>query len=543
MKKKLLLVFILVLSVMSDEYLSQESIDREINNAYYAFVAASSDVGQEYTQESAIENAKSVIKRLEKLAENDPNRRYILFKISDLQDQITLEEEEVSLKAQFERVNEINRLVKIFNDELFKKRPSFSKLHILLEKVDGVSRDHRNQFATNINQKNRVVVSELRSEIKNKFSRNNYEEAETLYHYAVRNRKYLNFSENDYELWSGKIQAKRNAEFLQENIDKSVQYLEKITKEDKISEARRNIDVLRHDINGASQHLPTKFVSSTFTRLNRLQNDVDRRENELVERNLALIKGANTDAALQYMNNTLRTSGVNPEKIAQVDRAILQAGGVKKIDNRAVAADIASMGTSNNYASMDDIKSKMKIKSEALKQHKIEVALNCKKHFESSHKKEIKARNKAYAKSNKNRIKADKILDKIGMLIAYNYHKKAISVLQKKQPFLFEYSTPQKYYEVKKQLNGYQNIPDHKDGEIKATLAKIQKENGNASVKEEEAMNITVEIYTALEKRDVEGAYSLYYYNENLLSENSYIESYNSLKKIVNNDYDGKYLK
>lgn len=541
--KKFLLICLLFITIptAAEEYLSQDYIDTTINNAYYGFLAASKEAGGLYTQESAIANAREVVARMKKVAENDPNRRYILWRLSELEDQIRLEEEEISLKEEIARVKEINRLVKIFNDELFMEKPNFGKLHTLHKQVMSVSVDHANQFATNINQKNRVVVSEVREEMHNLFRRGDYEGAEQTYRYASKNRKYLNLGDLDYDRWSDKIQAKHNADYLRANIDRQMTYLSQITEANKIAEARRNVEVLNREVMSASQHLPNQFVSSTQVRLNRLQSDIDRREEELVDRNLAMIKGNNTDEALSYMNSVLRPAGVSPENIARIDRAILLAGGVHKADNAQVAEEIASMKTSNTFMSMDDINAKMKIKADSLRQAKKKQQEDCAAHFAKTHKSEVKAHKKSMGASGKNRAKADAQLDKVQMLLSSNNYAKAKKTFQKKQSFCFANATPNLYYEVKRELNKMSGIADHQDGEIRAILQKINA--AKSEQKQEQAMEVTAEIYTLLEGHKIEKAYSTYYFNEQLLRENSYVEAFNSLQKMVVKEYYRMYLR
>lgn len=543
MKKAILFSLTLLNILFANTYLSQEYIDSTVQEAYYGFVSSSREAGGLHTQSAAINTAQDVVNRLKKLAENDPNRRYILWRVSELQQQIYLEQEEVSLKQEYERVTEINRLVAIFNEELFLPRPSFAKLHTLHSQVSAISIDHANQFARNINQKNRVVLNELRSEITDLFNRGDYDGVEKLYKYAIKNKKHLHLDEDVYEEWSTRIQAKRNADYLKENIGKQVNYLSGMVQKNKIAEARRHVDVIQKEIEGAARHLSSSFVNKTNSQLGHISKSITNREDSLVDYNLSLISEHKSDKATYYMEQVLRPAGVDPEKVANVDRAILKAGGTTKKENKKVNAEIAaiSANTASPIVSMDKINSQVKIKADSLRRYYAQLQTDVRDHYISENKSEFKKMAKEEAKKEKLRIKADNIVIKADTQRRQGKTNAADKTLAKKEEFLLSYATPSLYIDARRDLNRELGRNTYGDRQI-AAISKRQAEFSPEKM-QEKAINITTQIYTALDSKNIEGAAGLFYRNESLLEKNSYKDAFHTLKRTIVREYSRKYLK
>lgn len=542
MKKALLLMTALITVTFADAYLSQEIIDSTVQEAYYGFVAATREAGGLYTQKSAIMNAQQTVAKLKKLAEDDPNKRYILWRVSELEQQIYLEQEELRLKHEFERVTEINRLVEIFNTELFLPRPSFGKLHMLHNKVGMLSVEHANQFATNINQKNRVIIAELNNEMRDAFITNDYDEAEKIYKYAVKNKKYLKLNEKQYDQWSTQIQAKRNADYLTKNIDKQVRQVRTIVSKNKIAEARRHVEVIQLEVEGAARHLSSSFVNKTRSDLSSISRSITVREDSLVSYNMSLIN-MKSDKATYYMDSVLRPAGVSPEKIAAVDRAILKASGNKKKVNKKVNAEIAfiEQSTSQTGLSMDDISASVKLKADSLKRHYQQLQIDVREHYIQTHKSEFKQLAKTQSVATKNQVKADKVLYKIDAAVQKGDFSKADQMFTKKEQLLLSHATPDLYIDIRREMNRGLGRSTFGDRQIAAVTAR-QKESSPDRL-QEQAVEITTKIYNALDKRDVESAAGYFYRNEELLEKNTYADAFYTMKKTIVKEYNRKYMK
>ena len=78
--------------------------------------------------EDAISSAKQIASRLKNLAKGDPNEKYVLWKVGELERQIHLEESGLVLEKSQNRQKLMNDLVGPFNAEIAKRRPYFSVL-------------------------------------------------------------------------------------------------------------------------------------------------------------------------------------------------------------------------------------------------------------------------------------------------------------------------------------------------------------------------------------------------------------------------------
>ncbi|MDD5674816.1 MAG: hypothetical protein PHC61_11670, partial [Chitinivibrionales bacterium] len=76
-------------------YVQQSYVDSLVQDAFYGFneaAAASSQADAKQKKQEAIAGAKEVAHKLRALAQNDPNQKYILWRLSELEGQIYLEE-------------------------------------------------------------------------------------------------------------------------------------------------------------------------------------------------------------------------------------------------------------------------------------------------------------------------------------------------------------------------------------------------------------------------------------------------------------------
>ncbi len=541
--KKLAILFILgiTLQTMAKDFLSQTQIDTTIDNAYYGFVAASSESGGNYTQKSAIAHAKRVVNKLKQDAQTDPNKRYILWRLSELENQIALEEEEVDLHSQYQRVQKINQLVSIFNEELFLERPSFAKLYSLHKRMSKVDIDHANELAENINTQNRYIVSNLRENMRTYLHNREYSNAKTEYHYAIKNRKYLNIGDADYTYWSKTIQAKENADYLKANINNRMRDLDKLLRKKELSKARRNVEVIERDVKGAEKHLSHSFINSTNGKLYGARKKIVAVEDSLVNYNLSLIRGKNTTKATRFMEDVLQPSGVVPEKVARVDRAILSAGATKRKESAAAQAELAILTKTVKSPFMAGMAGDIKQRANILKEKQKRLERSARNHYSQKYKSQLKKEAKKQKKFDKKRVKADRILQQLKGNFETNREAKAVSKFKGKQKFLYQYGSSNRYYYIKKLVNSHNGQDDGSDPEIKTLLKK--KAEGTVAGKQQLAMQYTGSIYGKMEDQQTDDALGFFLKHEKLLETYSYTEAFLTLKRTVFQNYSKEHMK
>ena len=541
MRIAFLLALIISLSFSKETYLSQETIDETVQQAFYGFIAASKEAGGKYTQKTAIQNAQETVAKLKKIAKNDPNQRYILWRVSELEKQIALEKEEMTLKEEYKKVKEINRLVSLFNPELKKEYPSFAKLHALYHQVDNIDALHGNDFAENINQKNTVVVQQIRDDMRSYLSKGDYQKAEELYGYAVKNRRYLNLSANDYKRWRDKIEAKKNADFLMTNIDKNMKYLSNLIKANRISEARRNVDVIRRDIESARSHLSPHFIANATSKLYEKEQEINKQEEYLLNYANKLIQNKKYDEALKYLDSTLRPAGVNTDKIAVIDREIILKTGKISKNNKEVNQEIAAIqaSTSSPLLSASDLNKSIKAKADSLQRYYKELEVECREDYKKRNKALFKEKEKEENVLAKNRAKADKIVLKADKQNSSGKPQKALSILQKNQDFILQYGTPSLYIDVKKDIDKALSINSFNDTTISVMASR--KHTNSKDIQENKAIDITTKIYEYLGNKDIDNSAQLFYLNEELLREYTYKEAFKTLSRTIAKEYKRKY--
>lgn len=538
MKLKVLIAVFLFSTVAfsaKNNFLSKDFIDTSIQSAYYGFVAANNKEAGGTTQLAAIYKAKGIVADLKKQAESDPNKRYIMWRLSELEAQIGLEEEEVRLKQQYANVKKINELVTIFNKEVLQPRPNFANLHTLHERMSIVDVSKTNEFAGIINQKNKSVSFNLKQSITTAFKNNNYKQAENDYNYIVENRKYLNMSNADVELWRKKIQAKIDADYLKENIDKRVAFVNGIVLGNRLLEARRHIDVLNGDLKGASVLLTQSFVSSTKMKLNNLSSIIDRREDSLIQHGYLLVNAKKYKDASDFLRNVLFPAGADRNRTAGIDRAIIEAEGGQKTAKYESSLVVDRASEESGLAMSEAMRQKTKAKADSIRNANEIEERKTQEHFEKKNAAQIKKYVNAINKQKKLQNECDRFLENILTMFEQQKNTAAVKKFRGKQALCFANASPKLYYDVKIKINQQTGINNYEDSE----LAEVNKRHisEKPESKLEKAVQITGEIYDLLDKKQVVEAYSLFYFDRYLLEQHNYPEAMVSLRKELTKAY------
>ena len=180
-------------------YLSQEYVDTMVQNAFYGFVEASEFGGTEMLQTRAIERAKKVAAELKMMARGDPNRRYVLWRVSELEQQIYYEEEELLLKKMYKNQKAVNILCNKFNEEVGKKRPNFGNLIAIHSSMVNLNPRKADELAWLIEDRDRNISREVSFACERYLLFGAYDNAKKEFQYIKKNRKYLFIPDGTYE--------------------------------------------------------------------------------------------------------------------------------------------------------------------------------------------------------------------------------------------------------------------------------------------------------------------------------------------------------
>ena len=510
-------------------YLSQEYVDTMVQNAFYGFVQASEYGGAEWMQTRAIEKAKKIATKLKRLAKGDPNRRYVLWRVGELEQQIYYEEEEVLLKKMYKNQKAINILCDKFNVEVGKRRPSFSNLIAIHSSMLDLNPHKADELAWLIEDRDRNISREVSFALERFLLFGAYDKAKKEYDYVKKNRKYLFISDGKFESFENRMRKKNEADNIMANIDKYYGDIISEIKRTNIASARWNIECFQDRINKVHTMLPYKEYSKFKKKINRLTEIIAQKEDSLVYQNMMLLHAKKIDEAIDYMENVLRKRGVSNDKIAMVNRTILELPGSKRVSAADKSVDkelmaLASLPTDANGFSFGDVAAKTKAKMDSVRAYEVEQRRLAQIQWEKQHRKEIAAKLREEKKQKKYRDKAKKDMLKIYTLLEDNDIDKAYSKFQTLKPTLKKYSSEGEFKGLK--IAVVQSYEAEKNRNRKA-----QKNKRKAEM-------VAQDIYSMLDQRDVRGAYSKFTNLKTLLKKYSPKDAFLSLQSAVGNAYE-----
>ncbi len=479
-------------------YLSQEYIDTMVQNAYYGFVAAA-EYGSEERQMLAINHARSVANKLKRMARGDPNRRYVFWRVGELEHQIYLEEEEIMLKKMYRMQKETNILCDKFNVEVGKRRPNFVNLIAIHARMQKVNPRKADELAWLIEDRNRNISRETSYSLEKALVALNYDKAMKEFEYIRKNRKYLMISDAKYENFERRIRAKQEADDMVANIDTYLSEIKVLIRRNNLSHARRSIKFLQGRIKEVRNHLPYAKYSRFIRETQALGGEVTRIEDSLVVVNLELIHARRTDAAIDYLDNVLRKSGVANEKIAMVNKAIMELpDGYQrstKVDQTVNEELLALSSTSGeNGFSFTDVNTRLQAKMDSVKAYQAEQARLVQLEYERTHREEIAERKREERRRAKYQEKIRKIILKIYTCLEDKQLDKAYDFFNKKRDMLEKFASREEYAGIQTALK------QAKDSQLAAS----QKEEKNR----EKAKLVVNDIYSLLRQNRIEQAYS-----------------------------------
>ena len=223
------------------KYLSKGFIDGSIGRAFYVLTEAASVAGVGFRQREAIAEAKKIARNLRELAKGDPNERYVIWKVGELEAQIYLEERDLVLQQMQKGQQDVNQLIVRFNAEVGKSRPDFAtlkRIHTLMSRLD-VSK--ANEVASSFNKRYRAISKEVLYSIEKNLANRNLEKAQEELGYCLRNRSYLAISESQYSSIETRVVgltfAAAEKPFIKAEVDSAF----KCISANRISEARNLI--------------------------------------------------------------------------------------------------------------------------------------------------------------------------------------------------------------------------------------------------------------------------------------------------------------
>ncbi len=329
---------------LAQQYTSQTYVDTTIQRAYYNLNAAAEVSGMSMKMEDAISSAKQTAARLKSIARGNPNEKYILWKVGELESQIYLEESGMLLEKNQRRQKQVNDLVGPFNTEIGKRRPDFSRLADLYHQALSVDRAKAFEFGTALDDRKKTICREAVVSLEKALTQGDFDLAWQELVYLKNNREQLGISPTQYSLYAAKVQAKVNLGNERELITSNMNTAEILIRQNDFSDARNALGVLEDRVSGIQDLVTKSEWDRYYFRNKRLRESLERKEDSLVRVNTVILRDQGVVAANDYLEGVLKKLGVLPEKIGNMELAILEkAMAYRKLQDTAVVKQLASI--------------------------------------------------------------------------------------------------------------------------------------------------------------------------------------------------------
>ena len=439
----------------STAYISQTYIDTLIQRAYYTLNATEEISRAAPRKEDAIAEAKFIVKKLKKIAEGDRNRKYILWKVGELESQIYLEEKGLLLEKDQKRQMAVNELIGPFNGELARPRPDFVRLDNIYARMKDLDAVKAGDLEFSIRDRSKGISREVIAFIEQCIEKGDFDRAREDLAYCKNNQGFLDISLTRYSTLTAKVQAHVSVDnekaFIMANLTKA----DNACKHYELNGARtikKTIDVRLDEIKGV---LYQREWDKLYFGSKRIGRAIEHKEDSLVSLNLLLLKNQGVGAAMEFSDSVLKKWEVAPEKISKVNYAIMEiAVAHKKKENSGLSRDVEALVSNpqDSGSMMDDILVAAKTKAKA-KADSARLAEEGNKHLTSVER--VRVDNMRLAEQGKeerdqkrikeNQDKAQHLLVEIYTLLEKGKRRNAEEEFKDKQVFFKEYLAADAY--------------------------------------------------------------------------------------------------
>jgi hypothetical protein len=498
-------------------YLSQELIDTTVLRAFYIINEATNVAGVGFRQKEAIEHARRIAQQLRTMAKGDPNERYVLWKVGELEAQLYLEEKDLLLQQIQKGTVSVNQLIARYNAEVGKDRPDFAtmrKIHIQMGKLDNTK---ANELADSFNKRYRNISREVVFSLEKALMNGDLEKSRQEISYILRNRTYLTISDSRYLQLESRVEGLSRARELEKIIDKDLASAIVYLVRNSLNEARDKITYSKNNFSEIYSFLPQQESSYWQMRIDKTDRLLTSKEDSLVNINMMLLNNRGVKEANNYLQSILKPYGVSRDRVAMVDQAIL---GVNTSDDGKMRKEIGTVATEDDTTSnmvFDDImssaKKKAQLKADSIKavQEKEFQKLQAEKAKQDSI--QLAAQEKAAQKLRNQQEKAAAIAMEIYSKLEKNNYKAASNQFNKENSFLSTYLSKDAFDMLDATLN---QSASESSGTSSGAIAYVSAVSEPESVpvsnqlksNQQRAQEEIIKIYSMLEQNNPEEAYN-----------------------------------
>ncbi len=306
-------------------FLSQDYIDTTIMRAMYIINESATFAGVGYRHKEAVDKARGILVNLKQKAKGDPNESYILWKASELEAQISLEEEDLRRIEAEKNLLTSNKLVLDYNSEVGKFRPDFGKLRATFRRMSEVDQKQANNLADSYNKRYRQISREALYSLEKALMSGDIDLAKKELDYLEKNKFFLMINVSRFTKMKDRCDNLQSALNEIPKIEGELSRGETAAKEFRLSESRTSLSMAKDRITELRGSLPQKEYSSLSAKADKNIRFLDSREDSLVKVALRILDQKGTEAAGHYLQNDLQKLGLSREKCSYLDQAILNA--------------------------------------------------------------------------------------------------------------------------------------------------------------------------------------------------------------------------
>ncbi len=393
-------------------YLSQTYIDTVIQRAYENFSVAMLEAATQMSQESAIEQARNVVNKLKRLARDDVNSKYILWKVSELEYQIFLEERELVHQERTQNIVRLNELVDQFNAEVGRTRPDFIRLQGLVEQFAALDRAKAREIEGLIARRSSQVAKQVLAQISAALNKGDMEKVRAGLDYCYANRGVLAVTDQQVQRYNAAMGSRIKLADQRRYIEEDMHAVQKCIAVHDFHGAWRTLGLIDRRLGNVGGDLSAQQLRVYQAHRDRLIRSIAACEDSLVDVNIEVYNTQGRSAAQDYMDNVLRVRGVSREKLAVVDHAMMGAAAIERREYdpemRKVFVDLADATQPDGNVLLDDLgeRAKRRARERADSAEAARVALQMEEEKEWRRKHRREARNRQ--REEREKLKAEK---------------------------------------------------------------------------------------------------------------------------------------
>jgi hypothetical protein len=349
-------------------FTTKDFVDSVVQQEFFTLNAVMNNPDAEFQHKMAVEEARRVAQKLKAQAAGDPNHKYILFRVSELEQQLWLEEQDIVFKQTREIQKIKNAVIDTFNMELGKKRPDFSTLVQLTTRIDALKDTEKAEEMRQSQAQRKTNVSrELLYSFEGLFVSGDVSMARKEFEYLNRNRNNLGLTDATFQTISQKILLLADAIEKKPSLETLVRRGKESVQKNQFTDAWACINSARATLDQIQGHLSLSDRNSLESRTRFLYAEAIRKEDSLVKEMVSIYNAHGSDPALDYIEKTLKKMGVSENRVAAASAYVLSRGAVLPRRDSLINREVDAL--SNNQASggieLDDIMTRAKQKAKA----------------------------------------------------------------------------------------------------------------------------------------------------------------------------------